>query len=256
MINNLVECKLSDLGEIVGGATPSTKNLDNYEQGNIPWITPKDLSNFYGRYISNGERNITEIGYKSCSTQMLPKNSILFSSRAPIGYLAIASNELCTNQGFKSIIPNEKVDYLYLYYLLKYKKNEIESLAVGSTFKEVSSTIMKNIIVRIHCSIDEQKRISSILSTIDDKIELNNKINKNLCYILDKSISPFNNLGNKVFNSIDNCSFWYPFVKIFLNIDWHCSSNFKIKSIGGIIISSLVKKPPKSRFLMPVVPFS
>ena len=92
------DCQLSDLGTIVGGATPSTKNPDNYENGNIAWITPKDLSTFNGRYISRGERLITRVGLDSCSAQMMPKHSVLFSSRAPIGYVAIAGNDVCTNQ--------------------------------------------------------------------------------------------------------------------------------------------------------------
>ena len=101
-----IDCKISDIGTVVGGATPSTKKNENYEGGQISWITPKDLSTFDVRYIERGERNITEIGLKSCSTQLMPRNTILFSSRAPIGYIAIATKELCTNQGFKSIIPN------------------------------------------------------------------------------------------------------------------------------------------------------
>ena len=117
-----IECKISDIGTVVGGATPSTKNPENYENGTIAWITPKDLSIFTGRYIQRGERNITEIGLKSCSTQLLPKDTVLFSSRAPIGYMAIAANEVCTNQGFKSVVPNENTDPLFLYYLLKYNK--------------------------------------------------------------------------------------------------------------------------------------
>lgn len=112
-------CTLGELGNIVGGATPSTKKFENYEGGTIPWITPKDLSGFLERYIAQGERNITEAGLRSCSAQLLPKHSILFSSRAPIGYIAIAACEVCTNQGFKSIIPNNDVDYMFLYYLLK-----------------------------------------------------------------------------------------------------------------------------------------
>ena len=101
------EVKLSELGDIVGGATPSTKEPLNYD-GDISWITPKDLSTFSERYISKGERSITKKGFESCSCKMLPEGSILFSSRAPIGYVAIAKNELCTNQGFKSVIPNKK----------------------------------------------------------------------------------------------------------------------------------------------------
>lgn len=113
-----IECKISDIGTVVGGATPSTKKPENYENGTIAWITPKDLSTFTGRYIQRGERNITKIGLKSCSTQLLPEDTVLFSSRAPIGYVAIAANEVCTNQGFKSVVPNENIDPLFLYYCL------------------------------------------------------------------------------------------------------------------------------------------
>ena len=95
-----IECTLDKLGEIVGGATPSTK-CEDYYGGSIPWITPKDLSSFKGRYITSGERNITEKGLASCSAQMMPKDAVLFTSRAPIGYVAIASQSVCTNQGFK-----------------------------------------------------------------------------------------------------------------------------------------------------------
>lgn len=174
------DCTLADLGVIVGGATPSTKNPLNYENGNISWITPKDLSGFQGRYISRGERNITEQGLNSCSTQLLPKNSILFSSRAPIGYVAIADNELCTNQGFKSIVPNEDTDYLFLYYLLKYNKTNIENMGSGTTFKEVSGNTMRSIPVRVPIDKEEQSKIAKILGCIDDKIEENSKINYNL----------------------------------------------------------------------------
>lgn len=170
------ECTLSDLGEIVGGATPSTKRPENYG-GNISWITPKDLSNFHGRFISRGERNITEAGLKSCSARLMPKNTILFSSRAPIGYVAIAANELCTNQGFKSIIPNDDTDFMFL---LKYNKNAIELMSNGTTFKEISGSVMKNITVCVPKSKEVQKKISAILSPLDDKIELNRRINANL----------------------------------------------------------------------------
>jgi len=174
------ECKIADLGTVIGGATPSTKNAANYEKGTIAWITPKDLSTFTGRYIQRGERNITEIGLKSCSTQLLPTNSVLFSSRAPIGYIAIAANEVCTNQGFKSVIPNDNTDPLFLYYLLKYNKDKIESMGSGTTFKEISGNTMKSISVRVPKDVSVQKRISAVLGMIDDKIEENERINDNL----------------------------------------------------------------------------
>ena len=174
------ECKIADLGTVIGGATPSTKDSANYENGTIAWITPKDLSTFTGRYIKRGERNITEIGLKSCSAQLLPTNSVLFSSRAPIGYIAIAANAVCTNQGFKSVIPNDDTDPLFLYYLLKYNKDKIESMGSGTTFKEISGNTMKSISVRVPKDVSVQKRISAMLGMIDDKIEENERINDNL----------------------------------------------------------------------------
>lgn len=175
-----IECKISDIGTVVGGATPSTKKVENYEGGNIAWITPKDLSTFSGRYIQRGERNITEIGLKSCSTQLLPQNTVLFSSRAPIGYVAIAANEVCTNQGFKSVIPNKDTDSLFLFYLLRYNKDKIEGMGSGTTFKEVSGNTMKNIAIKVPADKEIQTKIASLLGSIDEKIEENERINNNL----------------------------------------------------------------------------
>lgn len=173
------EVTLGELGTIIGGATPSTKNPSFYD-GNIPWLTPKDLSVNSNKYILRGERNITEAGFKSCSCKMLPKGSVLFSSRAPIGYVAIAANDMCTNQGFKSIIPNEETDSEFLYYLLKYNKDNIASQGSGTTFAEVSGKTMKEIEVMVPKETEDQRRIASILSSLDRKIELNNKINADL----------------------------------------------------------------------------
>lgn len=173
------EVTLGEIGTIVGGATPSTKSPSFYD-GDIPWLTPKDLSVNSNKYIFRGERNITEEGFNSCSCKLLPKGSILFSSRAPIGYVAIAANEMCTNQGFKSVIPNEKTDSEFLYYLLKYNKDNIASQGSGTTFAEVSGKTMREIEVVVPNEIDDQRRIASILSSLDRKIELNNKINADL----------------------------------------------------------------------------
>ena len=173
------EFKLGEIGAIVGGATPSTTDPSNYD-GDISWITPKDLSTYEFRYIEKGGRMITKAGFDSCSCKMLPAGSILFSSRAPIGYVAIAKKELCTNQGFKSIIPNkEKVNNIFLYYLLLYNKSRIESLGSGTTFKEVSGSVMKDVVVSLP-NLPTQNRIASILSSLDDKIEVNRRINENL----------------------------------------------------------------------------
>lgn len=174
-----IECTLDKLGEIVGGATPSTK-CEDYYGGSIPWITPKDLSSFKGRYITSGERNITEKGLASCSAQMMPKDAVLFTSRAPIGYVAIASQSICTNQGFKSIVVNDKADPLFVYYLLKYNKDAIEAMGSGTTFKEVSGKTMRAVKVRIPLDVSYQKRIAAVLDSLDTKIENNERINDNL----------------------------------------------------------------------------
>ena len=172
-MSNWIKCTIGDLGTVVGGATPSTKKSENYENGYIPWITPKDLAGYSGRFISHGERNITEKGLKGRSTQLMPEHTILFSSRAPIGYVAIAENSLCTNQGFKSVIPNNNTDYMFLYYLLKYNKDSIENLGSGTIFKEVSGNVMRNVNVMVPKSKKEQEKIAQILSILDEKINDN-----------------------------------------------------------------------------------
>lgn len=128
---------IDDIAEIYNGATPSTMNELNYG-GDIVWITPKDLSDQKQKFIYQGERNISQVGYDSCSTHLLPSNSILMSSRAPIGLLAIAKTELCTNQGFKNFVPKSGNTSIYLYYYLQYHIRQIEQLGTGTTFKEVS----------------------------------------------------------------------------------------------------------------------
>ena len=173
------ECSLEEIGEIIGGATPSKKREDYYG-GSIPWITPKDLSSFEGRFISRGERNITDEGFRSCSTKMLPKGAVLFTSRAPIGYVAIASQSVCTNQGFKSVVTNERADPLFVYYLLKHNREYIERLGSGTTFKEVSGKVMQSVKVRVPQDVHYQKKIASILDSLDSQIETNKQINDNL----------------------------------------------------------------------------
>ena len=128
---------LDDFADIKNGATPSTTNPLNYG-GEIVWITPKDLSDQKSKFVYRGERNISQLGYDSCSTNLLPANSVLLSSRAPIGLVSIAMTELCTNQGFKNLIPHDDKDSLYLYYYIKHHVKQIEQLGTGTTFKEVS----------------------------------------------------------------------------------------------------------------------
>ena len=178
-MSNWKVMKLSEVATIVGGGTPSSSKSEYFENGNIPWITPKDLSGYNKRYISKGERNITELGLKNSSAKLLPKNTVLLTSRAPIGYVAIASNEISTNQGFKSLVLNDGHIPEFFYYLLKNNVHILESRATGSTFKEISGQILKDTELSIPTP-DIQQKIVDILSPLDDKIELNSQINQTL----------------------------------------------------------------------------
>lgn len=170
--------RIDDIGEVVGGGTPSTKNQLYYD-GDISWITPRDLANHTGRFIFRGERSITEAGLKNSSAKLLPKGTVLFSSRAPIGYVAIAGKELCTNQGFKSIVCNESVDNRFIYYTMKMSKDSLEAIAGGSTFKEVSGSVVRGFKIKVP-PLSEQRGIADILTALDEKIELNAAIADNL----------------------------------------------------------------------------
>lgn len=136
---------LSDLGTVVGGSTPSKKHPEYYTEKGIAWITPKDLSNDSSKYIYHGENDITELGLSKCSASLMPAGTVLFSSRAPIGYTAIAANPVATNQGFKSVIPKKEIGTAFVYCFLKNNLNVIESMASGSTFKEISAGAMKTV---------------------------------------------------------------------------------------------------------------
>ena len=140
---------LSDLGTIVAGGTPSKTKPEYYSEKGIAWITPKDLSLNKSKFISHGEIDISELGFSKSSATKMPTGTVLFSSRAPIGYIAIAVNEVTTNQGFKSIVPNENVGTAFMYYLLKFLLPTIEGMASGSTFKEISGAGMKSVPVVI-----------------------------------------------------------------------------------------------------------
>ena len=137
---------LVDLGDIVGGSTPSTTDQNNFSSNGTPWITPKDLSeNGNNKFISRGEIGVTEQGMKNASLKLYPKGTVLLSSRAPIGYMAIASNPVCTNQGFKSFIPSKGYDTQFVYYAVKQSLKAIIQSASGSTFKEISGGMLKTI---------------------------------------------------------------------------------------------------------------
>lgn len=145
MPRDWINGKLSDLGTVVGGGTPSKAKNEYYTRNGIAWITPKDLSLHPNKFTSKGEIDITKEGYANSSAKIMPEGTILFSSRAPIGYITIAKNEVCTNQGFKSVIPKANVGTAYVYFYLKTHTEEIENKASGSTFKEASGSLMSSL---------------------------------------------------------------------------------------------------------------
>jgi hypothetical protein len=136
---------ISDLGTVVGGSTPSKAKPEYYTESGIAWITPKDLSINKSKFVSHGENDITELGLKNSSAAIMPEGTVLFSSRAPIGYIAIAAGEVTTNQGFKSVVPKPEIGTPFVYFFLKNALPVIEGMASGSTFKEVSGSTMKNV---------------------------------------------------------------------------------------------------------------
>jgi type I restriction enzyme S subunit len=171
--------KISDIATIIGGGTPKTK-IKEYWNGNIPWLTPKDLTGYTNMYISHGERFITTLGLKKSSAKLMPKGTVLLTSRAPIGYVAIAANKICTNQGFKSLIPKDNLcNSEFLYYWIKKNVDKLKQLGTGTTFAEISGSVLKSVDIELP-PLPTQKKIAHILSTLDDKIELNRKINKTL----------------------------------------------------------------------------
>lgn len=136
---------INDLGLVVGGSTPSKSKPEYYTKSGIAWITPKDLSVNKSKFIAHGENDITMLGLKNSSASIMPAGTVLFSSRAPIGYIAIASGEVTTNQGFKSVIPKNEEGTAFVYFFLKHNLPIIEGMASGSTFKEISGSTMKSV---------------------------------------------------------------------------------------------------------------
>jgi type I restriction enzyme S subunit len=172
--------KIRDIAEVVGGSTPDTRDSSNYG-GSIPWITVKDLSQHKRRYIFRGERNITEKGLKAIGNRLIPKGSLLISSRAPIGYIAIAGTDLTTNQGIRSLVfkPNCECDPEFVYYLIKHNIKIFENFASGTTFKEITGSTIEELEF-LFPLYPEQRKIAEILGSLDDKIELNYEMNKTL----------------------------------------------------------------------------
>lgn len=214
---------IKNFARVVGGATPKSGTAE-YWDGDIPWTTPKDLSDLDGKYLSDTPRKITAAGLKNCSSELLPPNSVLFSSRAPIGHVAINTVPIATNQGFKSFIPSPNLDASFLFWWLKCHRAQLELLGNGATFKEVSKAVVERIEIPLP-PLDEQKRIAAILDQAD---ELRRK--------RQRAIDRLNQLGQAIFQEMFGDPAENPF-------------GFPAKPLGEIVEFVGGAQPAKSHFL-------
>jgi len=158
--------KLKDCCKVVGGATPKRNVPEYWESDDVPWVTPKDVSNLTDKILLDAPEYISQLGFDKCATYLLPKGSILLTSRAPIGNVAIAGKDMCTNQGFKSLVAGEGVDSTYLYYCMLAHSKHLDALGNGATFKEVSKKVVEEFEIPLP-PLEEQKRIAAILDKAD-----------------------------------------------------------------------------------------
>lgn len=164
---------LSDFGRIVGGSTPSTENPKNFTANGTPWITPNDLSENAGNnFISKGETDVSDAGLKAASLKLLPKGSVLLSSRAPIGYMAIARNPVTTNQGFKSFVPTDRFPTEFIFYAIKRLMPAILQNANGSTFKEISGGTLG----MVKTSLPDEDVVHSFCEEVSPMLDMQNSL--------------------------------------------------------------------------------
>lgn len=160
--------RLGEVCKVISGSTPK-REITEYWGGDIPWVTPKEISRLASPFLWDSAEKITEAGFKSCSTTMLPVGSLLLSSRAPIGLLAVNKIPVCTNQGFKSLIPSKEVNVEYLYYILKANVSSLQAKGNGATFKELAKPSVENFEIPLP-PIDDQLRIAHLLGKVEGLI--------------------------------------------------------------------------------------
>ena len=161
--------KLSKVAKIVNGGTPKTK-VEEYWNGNINWVTPKVLGKLSTRYIYDTPRKITDLGLSKSSAKLVPKGSVILSTRAPIGYLAIAKTSISTNQGCRCLVPSDQMLSEFIYYFLLGNVDLLNDLGRGTTFKELSKTALSNVPIPVP-PLPEQERIVAILDEAFEKID-------------------------------------------------------------------------------------
>ena len=169
MRDGWVETSLGEIAEVIGGGTPSTTNPE-YWDGDIVWLTPTEITSQDGKVVSDSIRKISNLGFQNSGAQMLPRDSVILTSRASVGYVALAGTDLCTNQGFQSLIPKPSVLAKFLMFWIQQNKPEFESRSAGSTFKEISKSNVKSIKLQLP-PLPEQKRIVDLISSVDSYVE-------------------------------------------------------------------------------------
>jgi type I restriction enzyme, S subunit len=165
MRDEWIETSLGEIAEVVGGGTPST-TIGEHWDGDIVWLTPTEITSQDGKVVSNSIRKITDLGFKNSGAQMLPIDSVILTSRASVGFVALAGRDLCTNQGFQSLIPKPSVLSKFLMFWIQQNRPEFESRSAGSTFKEISKSNVKSIKLQLP-PLREQKRIVDLISSVD-----------------------------------------------------------------------------------------
>lgn len=228
--------RLGEITTVISGGTPSSKISEYYENGNIAWITPSDLSNYNDIYISRGKKMITELGLMKSSAKILPKGTVCLSSRAPIGYVVIAKNELSTNQGFKSFLPSKAFKSEYLYWYLKSIKHILEAKASGTTFLELSAKKAGEVEIPLP-PINEQQRIVNIIEDLFTKL---NKAKE----LIENTLAKFEQ--NKM--AILHKAFTGE-----LTANWRDENNLKLNSwqklsLGKMLLPMKTRKPTDKTF--------
>ncbi len=166
------EVEIGEVADVIGGGTPKASDLSNFADPGtaIAWLTPADLSKYTKKEIAYGKRDLSPKGLEISSAKLIPKGSLLFSSRAPIGYVAVASNEISTNQGFKSFVFTKHIDSSYAYYYMKSIRSLAEERGTGTTFKELSGAAAKKLPF-IVAPLNEQTRIANKLDSLLVKVD-------------------------------------------------------------------------------------
>lgn len=240
--------KIGSICQVVSGGTPS-RNIPEYFGGDIPWFTPTEIPKEKIEILFNSQENINELGYKKSSTKLLPKGTVLLTSRATIGLIGIAGKELTTNQGFANFISNEKMlDNWFLAFWLHSRIELIKSLSSGTTFKEISKTTIRNLDIDLP-PLEEQKQIAALFQSIETAMEQVDGQEKNL-KALQKSLvnglftkePVFGNLLNSnnctptTFGEIAECDKKYPEhekeVERFVGLEWIEADNFQLQGFG------------------------